>query len=167
MFRLTFSDSVNDYGCRKLWYISWICLHWYSLPRELESVDGTVVVLTGHKLCDLPVEAIRNISSPWSLQRQFVDPTHSHLKLEKECSSEPSVSTRNTTWYQNLKNNVLKHGGSENLKPYTEKFLKCNLMFFSTMHHSIELFHVPILMHNSLLINNMYITLLSSTCFEH
>ena len=37
----------------------------------------------------------------------------------------------------------------------------------STVHHSIELFHVPTLMHNSLFINNMYVTLLSSTCFEH
>jgi len=35
------------------------------------------------------------------------------------------------------------------------------------MHHSIELFHLPTLMHNSLFINNMYVTLLSSTCFEH
>ena len=41
------------------------------------------------------------------------------------------------------------------------------LMFFSTVHHSIELFNVPTLMHNSLFINNMYVTLLSSTCFEH
>jgi len=38
---------------------------------------------------------------------------------------------------------------------------------FSTVHHSIELFHLPTLMHNSLFINNMYVTLLSSTCFEH
>ena len=38
---------------------------------------------------------------------------------------------------------------------------------FSTLHHSIELFHLPTLMHNSLFINNMYITLLSWTCFEH
>ena len=46
-------------------------------------------------------------------------------------------------------------------------YRKCNLMFFSTVHHSIELFHLPTLMHNSLFINNMYVTLLSSTCFEH
>jgi hypothetical protein len=32
---------------------------------------------------------------------------------------------------------------------------------------SIELFHLPTLMHNSLFINNMYVTKLSSTCFEH
>ena len=38
---------------------------------------------------------------------------------------------------------------------------------FSTVHRSIELFHLPTLMHNSLFINNMYATLLSSTCFEH
>ena len=38
---------------------------------------------------------------------------------------------------------------------------------FSTVHHSIELFHLPTLMHNSLIINNMYVTLLSSRCFEH
>ena len=37
---------------------------------------------------------------------------------------------------------------------------------FSTVHHSIELFHQPTSMHNSLFINNMYVTLLSSTCFE-
>jgi len=39
-------------------------------------------------------------------------------------------------------------------------------MLFWTVHHSIELFHVPTLMHNSLFNNNMYVTLLSSTCFE-
>ena len=33
--------------------------------------------------------------------------------------------------------------------------------------HQIELFHLPTLMHNSLFINNMSVTLLSSTCFEH
>ena len=38
---------------------------------------------------------------------------------------------------------------------------------FSTVHRSIELFHLPTLMHNSLFINNMYVTLQSSTCFEH
>ena len=32
---------------------------------------------------------------------------------------------------------------------------------------SRELFHIPTLMHNSLFINTMYVTLLSSTCFEH
>jgi hypothetical protein len=30
-----------------------------------------------------------------------------------------------------------------------------------------ELFSLPNLMHNFLFINNMYVTLLSSTCFEH
>ena len=38
---------------------------------------------------------------------------------------------------------------------------------FWTVHHSIELFHLPTLMHNSLFINNMYVTLLCSTCFKH
>ena len=39
---------------------------------------------------------------------------------------------------------------------------------FSTVHHSIELFHRPTLMYNfHLFINNMFVTLLSSTCFEH
>ena len=32
---------------------------------------------------------------------------------------------------------------------------------------STDLFHLPTLMHNSLFINNMYVTLQSSTCFEH
>jgi len=31
----------------------------------------------------------------------------------------------------------------------------------------LELFNLPTLMHNSLFINNMYVTPLSSTCFEH
>ena len=31
----------------------------------------------------------------------------------------------------------------------------------------VELFRLPALMHSSLFINNMYVTLLSSTCFEH
>jgi hypothetical protein len=31
-----------------------------------------------------------------------------------------------------------------------------DLMFFLTVHHSIELFHLPSLMHYSLFINNMY-----------
>jgi len=42
-----------------------------------------------------------------------------------------------------------------------------NFDVFSTVNHSIELFHLPTLMHNSLFINNIYVTLLSSTCFEH
>ena len=33
--------------------------------------------------------------------------------------------------------------------------------------HKYGLFHLPTLMHNSLFINSMYVTLLSSTCFEH
>ena len=40
----------------------------------------------------------------------------------------------------------------------SEVYLKLNVL---------ELFHLPTLMHNSLFINNMYVTLLSSTCFEH
>ena len=43
--------------------------------------------------------------------------------------------------------------------------IKCDVC--STVHHSIELFHLPTLMYNSLFINNTYVTLLSSTCFEH
>jgi hypothetical protein len=39
-------------------------------------------------------------------------------------------------------------------------------MFFLTMHRSIELFHLPTLMHNSLFINNIYVTLLSSKHVE-
>jgi len=35
------------------------------------------------------------------------------------------------------------------------------------LRHLGGLFHLPTLMHNSLFINNMYVTLLSSTCFEH
>ena len=38
---------------------------------------------------------------------------------------------------------------------------------FLTVHHSIELFHLPTLMYISLFINTMYVTLLSSTCSEH
>ena len=37
---------------------------------------------------------------------------------------------------------------------------------FSTVQHSLELFHLPTLMHNSLFINNMYVTLLSSKHVE-
>ena len=37
----------------------------------------------------------------------------------------------------------------------------------STVYHSIELFHLPASMHNSLFINNISVTLISSTCFEH
>ena len=46
----------------------------------------------------------------------------------------------------------------------------CFIVFlvFSTVRHSIDLFHQPSLMHNfSLFTNNMFVTLLSSTCFEH
>jgi hypothetical protein len=38
-----------------------------------------------------------------------------------------------------------------------------NFDVFLTVHHSIEFFHLPTLMYNSLFINNMYVTLLSST----
>jgi len=37
----------------------------------------------------------------------------------------------------------------------------------SVTNTGLELFHLPTLMHNALFINNMYVTLLSSTCFEH
>ena len=53
----------------------------------------------------------------------------------------------------------------------TSKKIKAIYLFhfdvFSTVHYSIELFLQPTLMHNSLFINNMFVTLLSSTCFEH
>ena len=32
---------------------------------------------------------------------------------------------------------------------------------------SVDLFHLPTLMHNSFIINSMYVTLQSSICFEH
>jgi len=35
------------------------------------------------------------------------------------------------------------------------------------VHHSIDLFHLPTLMHKFLFIDNMYVTLQSSTCFEN
>jgi len=38
---------------------------------------------------------------------------------------------------------------------------------FLTVHHSIDLFPLPTLMHNPLFINNMNVPLQSSTCFEH
>jgi hypothetical protein len=38
---------------------------------------------------------------------------------------------------------------------------------FLTVHLSIELFNLPTLMHNSLFINTMCVTLQSLTCFEH
>jgi len=40
-------------------------------------------------------------------------------------------------------------------------------MIFLIVHHSIDLFHLPTLMHNSLFINNTFVSLQSSTCFEH
>ena len=53
---------------------------------------------------------------------------------------------------------------------YTAAFLWCTIFLQGLipvkMNHT-ELFHLPTLMHNSLFINNMYVTLLSSTCFEH
>ena len=49
---------------------------------------------------------------------------------------------------------------------YFFKFLMMIFLMFFTVHQSIELFHLPTLMHNSLLINNMYVTPLPSTCFE-
>ena len=36
---------------------------------------------------------------------------------------------------------------------------------FSTVHRSMELFHLPTLMHNSLFINNMYVTEDSSVTY--
>ena len=37
--------------------------------------------------------------------------------------------------------------------------LQNNFDVFLTVHHSIDLFHLPTLMHNSLFINNTYVTL--------
>ena len=39
--------------------------------------------------------------------------------------------------------------------------------FYPKGNKSRHLFHLPTSMHNSLFVNNMYVTLLSSTCFEH
>ena len=60
-------------------------------------------------------------------------------------------------YYQFLNTNISMY-----LKHHNDFFY-----VFSTVHHSIELFHLPTLMHSSLFINNTYVTLLSSTCFEH
>jgi hypothetical protein len=49
-------------------------------------------------------------------------------------------------------------------------FIKPFFIFFYVFYRalfSIELFNLPTLMHNYLFINNMYVTLLSPTCFEH
>jgi len=43
------------------------------------------------------------------------------------------------------------------------KYPRCN----DEQTSRLKLFHLPTLRHNSLFINNMYVTLLSSTCFEH
>ena len=53
------------------------------------------------------------------------------------------------------------------LRPTTYQTILYHFDVFLTVHHSIELFHLPTLKHNSLFINNMYVTLLTSTCFEH
>jgi hypothetical protein len=47
------------------------------------------------------------------------------------------------------------------------KIINIKFFVFSTMHHSIDVFHLQTLMHSSLFINNMYVTLQSSTCFDH
>ena len=53
------------------------------------------------------------------------------------------------------------------MQPNTTKLQIKEFDVLLTVHHSIELFNLPTLIHNSLFINNMYVTLLSSTCFEH
>jgi len=42
----------------------------------------------------------------------------------------------------------------------------CNLMFFLTVHHSIDFFKLPTQCKIPLFFNNMYVTLRSSICFE-
>ena len=53
---------------------------------------------------------------------------------------------------------------------YIEDFNKLSntvILCSLAVHHSIELFHIPTLMHDSLFINTMYVTLLSLTCFKY
>ena len=40
------------------------------------------------------------------------------------------------------------------------QYKRSNSLCFLTVHHSIDLLHLPTLMHNSIFINNMYVTLL-------
>ena len=61
----------------------------------------------------------------------------------------------------------LMHIAKSAIVPITLKTRKRNFFMFLTVYHSIDLFHLPTLMHKSLFINNMYVTLQSSTCFEH
>ena len=53
------------------------------------------------------------------------------------------------------------------LSNFNERLTSSTFDVFSSVDHSIELFHLPTLMHNSLFINNMFVTLLSPTCFEY
>jgi len=41
------------------------------------------------------------------------------------------------------------------------------MLHTSSTYQCVDLFHLPNLMHNSFIINNMYVTLQSSTRFEH
>jgi len=47
------------------------------------------------------------------------------------------------------------------------RFLYLLVTYSILLLFKLELFHLPTLIHNSLFISNMYVTLLSSTCFEH
>ena len=53
------------------------------------------------------------------------------------------------------------------MRPIFSNTISDIFILFLTVHHSIELFHLPTLMHNPLFINHMYVTLQSSKCFKH
>ena len=61
------------------------------------------------------------------------------------------------------------------LYPFCQNDCRCLIVYIFVLCFEIstylrqrkDLFHLPTLMHISLYINNMYVTLLSSTCFEH
>ena len=86
-------------------------------------------------------------------------------KQTKETVGSPQTAVRTYRTFRHHITDIsnLHSLNHENLR--NNKFKKFDV--FLTVHHSIELFHLQTLMHNSLFINNMYVTLLSSTCFEH
>ena len=59
------------------------------------------------------------------------------------------------------------HTGGRRHGILTKSTTKYNFQTFIQDFCKVQTFLLPTLMHNSLFINNMYVTLQSSTCFEH
>ena len=75
-----------------------------------------------------------------------------------------ATGTEMNLWSENIKESLRTSSRGTRLESWLSK--RCLPQWFPYTIY-VDLFHLPTLMQNSLFIKNMYVTLQSSTCFEH